>query len=148
MPTGIFTKRVSMVTWRIKNKRNKMRAIKVEAYGLKFDSKLEKYAFDQFKAFGLEFEFQKKYILQEKFRDKLTDKMIRAITLTVDFVFDINGIPYYVDTKGFATDLSKVKYKMLAKLFEDEDNVIIFVKKAAVKNYAIYLRSKIKGNVK
>lgn len=136
-----------MVTWKVRS-RNKMRAIKVEAYGLKFDSKLEKYAFDQFKAFGLEFEYQKKYVLQEKFRDKLTDKMIRAITLKVDFVFKIGGIFYFVDTKGWATDMSKVKYKMLGKIFQDQDNEIVFLKRPAVKNYAIYLQSKTKNDAR
>jgi hypothetical protein len=42
--------------------------------------------------------------------------------MIVDFVLRINGMTYYVDTKGFATETSKLKYKMLKYSLKDEEN--------------------------
>jgi hypothetical protein len=66
---------------------------------------------------NFEFEFQKKIILIDGFR--YNKKAIRPITLTVDFVVKHNDIDYYIDIKGFATDVSKIKYKMLRYQLKD-----------------------------
>jgi hypothetical protein len=58
--------------------------------------------------------------MQEGFRFR--GKAIRPITMIVDFVLRINGMTYYVDTKGFATETSKLKYKMLKYSLKDEEN--------------------------
>jgi len=98
-------------------KRTKYGNKKLEIDGVKFDSKLELVCYDLLKKFQFEFEFQKKIILIDGFR--YNKKAIRPITLTVDFVVKHNDIDYYIDIKGFATDVSKIKYKMLRYQLKD-----------------------------
>ena len=90
---------------------------KLEVDGVKFDSKLELVCYDLLTKLNFEFEFQKKIILIDGFR--YNKKAIRPITLTVDFVVKHNDIDYYIDIKGFATDVSKIKYKMLRYQLKD-----------------------------
>lgn len=87
-------------------------ATKVEAYGLKFDSKLELYMYDLLLDSGISFEFQTTFELQPKFKSS-TGKTVRAITWRPDFV--IEGYNIVVDTKGYATDVAKLKVKMFMK---------------------------------
>jgi hypothetical protein len=98
-------------------KRTKYGNKKIEVNGVKFDSKLEMYCYDLLTKLNFEFEFQKKIILVEDFR--YNKKAIRPITLTVDFIVKHNDIDYYIDIKGFATDVSKIKYKMLRYQLKD-----------------------------
>jgi hypothetical protein len=98
-------------------KRSKYGNKKIEVNGVKFDSKLEMYCYDLLNKLNFEFEFQKKIILIDGFR--YNKKAIRPITLTVDFVVKHNDIDYYIDIKGFATDVSKIKYKMLRYQLKD-----------------------------
>lgn len=81
----------------------------VNEEGIRFDSRLEKFQYDLFKEHGIPFEFQKVYLLQEKFR--YLGELVRPITLTVDFY--IPTLNCLVDTKGFQTEQSKLKMKML-----------------------------------
>jgi hypothetical protein len=90
---------------------------KLEVDGVKFDSKLELFCYDLLNKLKFDFEFQKKIILIDGFR--YNKKAIRPITLTVDFVVKHNDIDYYIDIKGFATDVSKIKYKMLRYQLKD-----------------------------
>jgi protein associated with RNAse G/E len=92
---------------------------KIELDGVKFDSKLELFCYQQFKSLGLEFDFQRTILLQEGFRFR--GKAIRPITMIVDFVLHQDGQKIYIDTKGFATETSKLKYKML-KFYVREDS--------------------------
>ena len=95
--------------------------------GVKFDSKLEHYCYGYLKLIGVDFDFQHKVILIDKFRFNNTG--VRATTLTVDFVVRKGENTYYVDTKGFATEVSKLKYKMLRHKLKDEKNVdVIWLK--------------------
>lgn len=98
-------------------KRSKYGNKKLEVDGVKFDSKLELFCHDLLTKMNFEFEFQKKIILIDSFR--YNKKAIRPITLTVDFVVKHNDIDYYIDIKGFATDVSKIKYKMLRYQLKD-----------------------------
>jgi len=98
-------------------KRTKYGNKKLEVDGVKFDSKLELYCYDLLTKLKFDFEFQKKIILIDSF--KYNKKAIRPITLTVDFVVKHNDIDYYIDIKGFATDVSKIKYKMLRYQLKD-----------------------------
>jgi hypothetical protein len=98
-------------------KRSKYGNKKLEVDGVKFDSKLELFCHDLLTKMNFEFEFQKKIILIDGFR--YNKKAIRPITLTVDFVVKHNDIDYYIDIKGFATDVSKIKYKMLRYQLKD-----------------------------
>jgi hypothetical protein len=94
---------------------------KIELDGVKFDSKLELFCYQQLKSLGIEFEFQRAILLQESFRFK--GKWIRPITMIVDFVIHHDEQKIYIDTKGFATETSKLKYKML-KFLEKDDSIV------------------------
>lgn len=61
-------------------------------------------------------ELQKKFILQGHF--KLNGKTIRAITYIADFVFkDDKGNLHVIDTKGYRTDVYKIKKKLFEKKY-------------------------------
>jgi len=113
-------------------KRTKYGNKKLEVNGVKFDSKLELVCYDLLTKLNFEFEFQKKIILIDGFR--YNKKAIRPITLTVDFVVKHNDIDYYIDIKGFATDVSKIKYKMLRYQLKDnpKTDVIWLTSKKAI----------------
>lgn len=86
--------------------------------GVKFDSKLEFFCYNLLKECDIDFEFQKKQVLFDKF--KYNGKTIRAITMLIDFVITHNGKIIYLDTKGFATETSKIKYKILKYRLKDD----------------------------
>jgi len=89
--------------------------------GIKFDSKLEEYAYKLLDAYNVEFEFQVPIELIPKHR--LNGKAVRKAVVIVDFVIKIDGKVIYMDTKGYATDTSKLKYKMLGwKKLQEEAN--------------------------
>lgn len=94
---------------------------KVVIDGIKFDSKKEANYYTKLKLMkqaGLiwDLELQKKYILQKGF--EFNGKKIREISYIADFVYeDKNGI-HVVDTKGFKTDVYKLKKKMFIKKYE------------------------------
>lgn len=84
-------------------------ATKIEVDGVKFDSKLEKYMYDLLKGAQIDFEFQKVFVLQPKF--KYRTENVRAISKVVDFYLESRSI--IIDTKGFSNDVSPMKHKML-----------------------------------
>jgi protein associated with RNAse G/E len=102
-------------------KRKKYGNKKIVVNGVKFDSKLEYHCHGYLRLIGVDFDFQHKVILVDKFR--FNDKGVRAITMLVDFVVRKNGKTYYVDTKGFPTEVAKIKYKLLKDKLKDEENV-------------------------
>ncbi len=79
--------------------------------GVKFDSNLEKTMYFMLKNAGINFEFQKTFILQEKFRYR--DENIRAIVKIVDFYLPTRNT--IIETKGYSSDVSPIKHKMLKK---------------------------------
>lgn len=93
---------------------------KVIIDGVKFDSKLELFCFNLLKSMNIEFEFQKQIVLFDKF--KYNGKSIRQLTIVVDFVVNHNGSVIYIDSKGFPTETSKIKYKLLKMSLKDTDN--------------------------
>jgi protein associated with RNAse G/E len=100
---------------------------KIIINGIKFDSKLEHYCHGYLQLVGVDFDFQYKLTLVEKFR--FNDKGIRAITMIIDFVVRHNEKTIYVDTKGFPTEVSKIKYKLLRnKLKEEKNTDVVWLK--------------------
>ena len=81
--------------------------------GVHFDSLLEQHMYDLLQGAGIDFEFQKVYELQPKF--KYNGKTARAVKMIVDFWVDSHNL--IIDTKGFATAISTLKYKMLMNKF-------------------------------
>lgn len=95
--------------------------------GVKFDSLLEKFLYDKLTDANIYFEFQKEYVLQQKFRYR--GKAVRAVTLTVDFFLPIHGI--IADSKGFQTQQGAIRWKMLKSVLKhlnDEEPEIVILK--------------------
>jgi hypothetical protein len=99
---------------KLENKKVK-NATKTVVDGVKFDSQLEAYMYSLLKGAKIEFEFQKVYVLQEKFR--YGKEAVRAVTLTVDFWLPFQNM--IIDTKGFANDVSPLKMKWLKRWLLD-----------------------------
>lgn len=134
--------------WGDKKKKNKYSAKKVVAGGVKFDSKLEKTCYDLLTKFKIDFEFQVNYELQPKFINS-NGKAVRSIYMVIDFVIPFKGKTIYLDTKGFATEKAKLKYKMLEYSLHNkgEDYEILFLDtKRKVQDYVINLYDKLKNN--
>lgn len=93
---------------------------KIVVDGVKFDSKLEHYCYGYLQLIGVDFDFQHRITLVDKFR--FNDKGIRALTMIVDFVVKKDEKTIYVDTKGFPTEVSKIKYKLLRNQLKEIDN--------------------------
>lgn len=89
-------------------------AKRIEVGGIKFESRLEEYAYRKFTEAKLSFTFQKKYILMPRFKDS-AGNTVRQISWKADFVFDSLGI--VVDTKGYQTDQFKIKLKIFRNLY-------------------------------
>lgn len=93
---------------------------KVVIDGIKFDSKKEANYYTKLKLMqnaGViwDLEVQRKYVLQKAFT--FNGKTIREISYYADFVYeDKNGI-HVVDTKGYRTDVYKIKKKMFIKKY-------------------------------
>lgn len=96
--------------------------------GIKFDSKLEEYAYRLLDAHNVKFEFQVPIELIPK--HTINGVTVRKTYMKVDFVIRKEDKVIYMDTKGFATDIAKLKYKMLGhkKLLEGAEFEIHWLK--------------------
>jgi len=122
-------------------RRGKYGAQRVERNGIKFDSKLERSMHDLLTTFKIPFDFQHEVVLQPPFTNKRLKK-IRAIKMRIDFVIKHRGIVLVVDTKGMATQVSKMKYKMLDFAWHEQpyDYEIIWLRnKKEVQDFVIRL---------
>jgi len=124
-------------------KRTKYGNKKIEFGGVKFDSKLEMYAYQLMKGYNIDFEFQVPIELIPSHR--INGKAIRKCSTIVDFVIKDENSIIYLDTKGYATETAKLKYKMLGykKLQEGADFQIVWLKnKKEVLEFVNKLRTK------
>lgn len=108
-----WKKREKPITNKYKNK-------KVVIDNILFDSKREanyytklKILKDAGKISGLR--LQEKFVLQPSF--KLNGKTYKAITYVADFVYKENGQVHVVDTKGYRTQVYKIKKKLFMKKY-------------------------------
>lgn len=99
---------------------NKYKNKKVVVDNILFDSKKEanyytklKILKDAGKISGLR--LQEKFVLQPSF--KLNGKTYRAITYVADFVYKDDKGMHVVDTKGYRTQVYKIKKKLFMKKF-------------------------------
>jgi len=90
-------------------------ATKVIDCGIKFDSKLEHYFWKLLKSNGIEFTMKTTYTIQPSFR--YLGEAIRPIQIIPDFILPKHNI--IVDTKGFQTSESKLKWKVFKKYLYD-----------------------------
>jgi hypothetical protein len=86
------------------------------------------YAYQLMESYGIKFEFQVPIELIPKHR--INGVAVRKTYMKVDFVIQKGDTLIYMDTKGFATDTAKLKYKMLGykKLQEGADFEIVWLK--------------------
>lgn len=100
---------------------NKYKNKKVVVDNILFDSKKEANYYIYLKMLEdagkiVDLELQKRFILQQGF--KLHDKTYRAITYVADFVYkDSQGQVHVVDTKGYRTEVYKIKKKLFMKKY-------------------------------
>lgn len=95
-------------------------ATKVECDGIKFDSKLEQFAYSQLKLFKINFSLKQKFVIFDGFR--YNDELIRPISWTPDFILPDHNI--ILETKGFANDQWSLKVKLIKKYFLNKVNFI------------------------
>lgn len=99
---------------------NKYKNKKVVIDNILFDSKKEANYYTYLKLLEkagkiTDLELQKKFVLQTSF--KLNGKTYRAITYIADFVYKENGQVHVVDTKGYRTQVYKIKKKLFMKKY-------------------------------
>jgi hypothetical protein len=105
--------------------KSKYGAKKVVAYGITFDSKLEKFMWDLLTENNIKFKYQVRFILQEKF--SYAGENIQEIAIIPDFyIIDHNIL---LDTKGLQTPDNKIKWKMLKSQLTNDNSEprIVFV---------------------
>lgn len=93
---------------------------KVVVDNILFDSKKEANYYTKLKILKdarkiTDLELQKKFVLQDKFI--LNGKSYRAITYVADFVYKDDKGMHVVDTKGYRTQVYKIKKKLFMKRF-------------------------------
>ena len=100
---------------------NKYKNKKVVVDNILFDSKKEANYYTKLKILRdagkiVDLELQKRFVLQQGF--KLNGKTYRSITYVADFVYkDDKGQVHIVDTKGYRTQVYKIKKKLFMKKF-------------------------------
>ena len=99
---------------------NKYKNKKVVIDNILFDSKKEANYYTYLKLLQnagkiKNLELQKKFVLQDKFN--LNGKTHRAITYVADFVYEDEKGMHIVDTKGYRTEVYKIKKKLFAKKY-------------------------------
>ena len=103
---------------------NKYKNKKVVVDNILFDSKKEANYYTKLKILRdagkiTDLELQKRFVLQQGF--KLKEKTYRAITYIADFVYkDLHGQVHVVDTKGYRTEVYKIKKKLFMKKYGTE----------------------------
>lgn len=108
----------------INAKQSKYKNKKIVYNGIKFDSKKEYAYYIKLKLLEdsnkiQDLKRQVKYELQPSYKFK--DKTIRAINYIADFEYIQDGVKHIVDTKGFRTEV----YKLKKKIFEYKYNIEI-----------------------
>lgn len=100
---------------------NKYKNKKVVIDNILFDSKKEGNYYTKLKILKdagkiTDLELQKRFVLQQGF--KLHGKTYRSITYVADFVYkDDKGQVHIVDTKGYRTEVYKIKKKLFMKKY-------------------------------
>ena len=100
---------------------NKYKNKKVVIDNILFDSKKEANYYTKLKILRdagkiSDLELQKRFVLQQGF--KLNSETYRSITYIADFVYkDDKGQVHVVDTKGYRTQVYKIKKKLFTKKF-------------------------------
>ena len=113
---------LNISSWRNlgKSTMSKYKNKKVVVDNILFDSKKEANYYTKLKILRdagkiTDLKLQKKFVLQDKFT--LNGKTYRAITYVADFVYKDDKGMHVVDTKGYLTQVYKIKKKLFMKRF-------------------------------
>jgi hypothetical protein len=107
--------------------RSKYGSVKFKYNGRVFDSKKEAKRYAELLLLRhaniiKELQLQKRFVLQQWFKDKWTQQRIREIVYICDFFYYDTVSENYVveDVKGYKTELYKLKKKLFMKKFGDQ----------------------------
>ncbi|MFA6917038.1 MAG: DUF1064 domain-containing protein [Parachlamydiales bacterium] len=115
--------------------------------GDQFDSTLEMFMAGLLSKSGIVYERQKVFVLQDGFREPVTNDWIREIKWVVDFW--IPSIGLIIDTKGWATEIFILKYKIFQyNRFKGLYKEVLQVKFAKNQNQCILVLSETKALVR
>lgn len=123
------TKKKRRVALKIRKKKGANKKVKnavcLEVDGIKFRSKLEVYAYKALREADIPFEYEKhKFDLLPSFTYK--DEKIRGASYKPDFV----GDGWIIETKGYATDVFNLRWKLFKfKLFSEGKDIDLYLPK-------------------
>lgn len=110
-------------------------AVKVEKYGLKFDSKLELFCYEYFKKYGVTLKREPcTFKLMSSFRPNFNiylpskktksleqnTSLLRDMTYTPDFIYYDEDNMFIIEVKGMPNDVYPYKRKLLFKKLHEE----------------------------
>jgi len=130
------------------NRRTYYKTKKVKTGSGTFDSQLEKTCHDLLVKFNIPFKSQVEWELMPKYTS-WQGKGIRRIYMKIDFVVKWNDKNIMIDTKGWATEVAKIKYKLLGYQLNkfNMDHEIHFLKnKKEVQNFVLDLYDKMQND--
>lgn len=105
--------------------------------GVKADSKLEAYMYGKLKGAGIEFEFKRRFELQEGFTWR--GEKVRKIEWVSDFYFGWCGL--VLDTKGFVTEKAEIKLKLFKYRYRELELLLPGTKEGVDREF-LYILSK------
>ena len=118
--------------WRfLKNPRSKLQSIECTVDGIKFQSRLEARRYTQLKQMENEgvihnLVLQPRFLIQERFKDPYSGKVYQPIRYIGDFMYtDQTGQKIVEDTKGFATDTFRLKFKLVIHKYPEIKFVLL-----------------------
>lgn len=115
--------------------------------GVQFDSALEMFMDSLLARSGIDYERQKVFILQEGFRDPSSKQWVREIKWIADFFIPSIGV--LIDTKGWATEIFEIKYKLFQyNRFKGLYKEVNEVKFAKNQNQCILVLTEVKNMIK
>lgn len=101
------------------NPKSKFQSVECVVDGIRFQSRLEARRYTQLKQMEQEgvihnLVLQPKFLIQERFKDQYSGKVYQPIHYIGDFLYVADGCQQVVeDAKGFATDVFKLKFKLV-----------------------------------
>lgn len=104
---------ISLMPVKLNTNKRVKGANKIIIDDIKFDSRLEGYMYTLLKDKNINFEMQHVFILQPGFRNK-SGKAIISIKWKADFYLPDHNL--IIDTKGWSTEIFKIKYKIFQYL--------------------------------
>lgn len=114
----MFNRKKKLAEGEVAPDKRKIRAVKKEQDGITFDSTLEWYMYNLLKENGIRFDMKITYLLQDEFTYR--HQKVARMEITPDYI--LTDYPIIIDTKGFANELSPIRFKMLKHKLHLEGN--------------------------